>query len=384
MVLLDAADASGTRQAQAWSLQAVARVAVPVVVGAAPAPGGAAAAPLPDHPGAVVVCPPGGERAPSDDRPLVTAHLGAPDVPESVALWEALLPGTNGTARSLAGLARVDALSARRAVADAWVAGQADPDPTGVLNGLRQRADAELPPSARLERPTVGWADLITSAAQEALLRSVVDRMRGQARVLHDWGLAATVHGGGGARGLLTGPPGTGKSLAAAVIAAELGLDLMVVDLGALMSKWLGETEDSLGAVFDAARRVRSVLFFDEADAIFGRRTEVADAQSQWANLQTAYVLGRIDRFDGLVLLATNLRSAIDDAFVRRLDVVVEFDEPDREQRLRLWRRHLPPTAPLADDVDLAALAALYEITGALIRNAVLAARLRGRRRAAR
>jgi SpoVK/Ycf46/Vps4 family AAA+-type ATPase len=301
--------------------------------------------------------------------------LDAPDLPESVAMWEALLPGANGAARSLAGLARVDALSAGRAVADARIgSGTRDPDPQGVLAGLRQRIGAELPPSTRLERPTVHWSDLISSPTQELLLRSVVDRMTGQARVLHDWGLAATVHGGRGTRALLTGPPGTGKSLAAGVIAAELGLELMVVDLGALVSKWLGETEKNLGAVFDAARRARSVLFFDEADAIFGRRTEIADAQSRWANLQTAYVLGRIDRFDGLVLLATNLRSAIDDAFVRRLDVVVEFDEPNRDQRLRLWRRHLPPIAPLADDVDLPALAALYEITGALIRNAVLGA----------
>jgi SpoVK/Ycf46/Vps4 family AAA+-type ATPase len=292
-----------------------------------------------------------------------------------VALWEALLPGVNGAARALAGLAQVDALSAGRAVADARVdSGNADPDTRGVLAGLRQRIDAELPPSARLERPAVGWTDLVIAPAEKLLLRSVVDRMTGQARVLHDWGLAGTVHGGRGARVLLTGPPGTGKSLAAGVIAADLGLDLMVVDLGALVSKWLGETEKNLGAVFDAARRARAVLFFDEADAIFGRRTEVSDAQSRWANMQTAYVLGRIDRFDGLVLLATNLRSAVDDAFVRRLDVVVEFGEPDREQRLRLWQRHLAPGVPLAGDVDLPALAALYEITGALIRNAVLAA----------
>lgn len=357
------------RQAQTWSLHALVQDAIPLVYG------GTGAAPLPQHPGPVIVCPAAGERAPHDGRPLVTARLDSPGVAESIALWEALLPGSNGTARSLAGLVRVDWLSARRAVADARLgSASAVPEPGLVLAGLRQRIDAELPFSVRLEKPSADWRDLVVTPSQELLLQAITGRVAGQATVLHDWGLEATVHGGRGVRALLTGPPGTGKSLTARVIAAQLDLDLMVVDLGALMSKWLGETEKNLGAVFDAARQARAVLFFDEADAVFGRRTEISDAQSRWANLQTAYVLARMDRFDGLVLLATNLRSAIDDAFVRRLDVVVEFDEPDRDQRLLLWQRHLPPAAPLADDVDVPALAALYEVTGALIRNAVLAA----------
>jgi hypothetical protein len=357
------------RQAQTWSLHALVHDAIPLVYG------GTGTAPLPQHPGQVIVCPAAGERAPHDARPLLTTRLESPGVAESVALWEALLPGANGTARSLAGLVRVDWLSARRAVADAHLGSRSVvPAADRVLAGLRQRIDAELPFSVRLEKPSAQWRDLVLTPAQGLLLQAITYRMAGQATVLHDWGLGATVHGGEGVRALLTGPPGTGKSLAARVIAAELDLDLMVVDLGALMSKWLGETEKNLGAVFDAARQARAVLFFDEADAVFGRRTEISDAQSRWANLQTAYVLARMDRFDGLVLLATNLRAAIDDAFVRRLDVIVEFDEPDRDQRLLLWQRHLPPTAPLADDVDLPALAALYEVTGALIRNAVLAA----------
>jgi hypothetical protein len=355
------------RQARSWSLHALARGAVPVLFG------GTGPAPLPDHPGLVVVCPDAGSHAPHDARPLVTVHLDRPGLPDSIALWDGLLPAVNGAARTLAGLVRVDGLSARLAVTDA-TALTASPGPGHVLAGLRQRISADLPPSVRLERPDARWDDLVVTPAQESLLRSVVDRVRGQAQVLHEWGLGAAAHGGQGARALLTGPPGTGKSLAAGVIAARLGLDLMCVDLGALMSKWLGETEKNLGAVFDAAWRARAVLFFDEADAVFGRRTEISDAQSRWANLQTAYLLGRMDRYEGLVLLATNLRSVIDDAFVRRVDVVVEFDEPDRDLRLRLWRRHLPSTAPLAGDVDLPALAALYEITGALIRNAVLAA----------
>jgi hypothetical protein len=369
VVPIDVTDAPlNLRQAQTWSLHALVHDAIPLVFG------GIGSAPIPRHPGIVIVCPAAGERAPHDARPLVTADVGSPGVPESVALWEALLPGSNGDARRLAGLVRVDELSARRAVADARIGTANTPEADRVLAGLRQRIDAELPPSVRLEEPRGSWHDLVVSPSQELLLHAIVGRVTGQATVLHEWGLGTTTHGGNGVRALLTGPPGTGKSLAAGVLAAELDLDLMVVDLGALMSKWLGETEKNLGAVFDAARQARAVLFFDEADAVFGRRTEISDAQSRWANLQTAYLLARMDRFDGLVLLATNLRSAIDDAFVRRLDVVVEFGEPDRDQRLQLWQRHLPPTAPLAANVDLPALAALYEVTGALIRNAVLAA----------
>jgi SpoVK/Ycf46/Vps4 family AAA+-type ATPase len=155
---------------------------------------------------------------------------------------------------------------------------------------------------------------------------------------------------------------------------AELGLDLLVVDLAALVSKWLGETEKNIAEVFDAAEQCHAVLFFDEADAVFGRRTDGTEAQARWANLETAYLLSRIDRADGLVVLATNLRRNIDDAFLRRLDVVIELDEPDRPARERLWRLHLPAGAPRAPDVDVGALAAMYEITGGLIRNASLAA----------
>jgi hypothetical protein len=370
-VAIDAADLDRERT-PAWSAHVVARDAVPVVVGRPERP------PLPDHPGAVVVAASAVTGVAMDHRPAVTVELPPPALGDAVAMWHRLLPELNGAGTELAGLLRVGELRAAQAVTDSRAAA-ATVDPgalsvAGVVAHVRRRTDVSLPASVRLEHPDAGWHQLVIPDGERRLLTSVVGRVREQARVLHDWGFARAARCRGGARVLLSGPPGTGKTLAVEVIAAELGLDLLVVDLSALVSKWLGETEKNIAEVFDAAERCQAVLFFDEADAVFGRRTDGSDAQARWANLETAYLLGRIDRFDGLVVLATNLRRNIDDAFVRRLDVVVELDEPDRAAREELWRCHLPAAAPQAEDVDLAALAAMYEVTGGLIRNATLAA----------
>jgi len=176
---------------------------------------------------------------------------------------------------------------------------------------------------------------------------------------------------------LFAGPPGTGKTLAAEVMAHALGAHLLVVDISRVVSKWIGETEKNLAEVFDTAERVQAVLLFDEADALFGKRTEVSDAHDRYANLETAYLLARLERFDGLAILSTNLRQNIDAAFIRRLEFVVEFDEPGAEQREELWRCHLPANAPIAPDVRLSTLASLYPVVGAVIRNAAVAAAFR-------
>jgi len=361
-----------TDRSLAWSVHLLARGAVPVLVGRPPG------APLPVHPGPVVVATSTMTGLPLDDRPAVTVELAPPDLGDAVAMWRRLLPELNGSSAALAGLLRVGELGARRAVTDSR-ATAASLDPAalsveGVVAQVRRRTDVQLPRSVRLVRPDATFEQLVLSDEQDRLLCSVLDRVRGQAQVLHEWGFSRAARHRGGARVLLSGPPGTGKSLAAAAAAAELGLDLLVVDLAALVSKWLGETEKNIAEVFDAAEHCQAVLFFDEADAVFGRRTDGSDAQGRWANLETAYLLSRIDRSDGLVVLATNLRRNIDDAFLRRLDVIIELDEPDRAARERLWRLHLPAGAPRAPDVDLGPLAAMYEITGGLIRNAALAA----------
>jgi SpoVK/Ycf46/Vps4 family AAA+-type ATPase len=194
-----------------------------------------------------------------------------------------------------------------------------------------------------------------------------------QRLVLETWDLRHRAHAQHGARLLLTGPPGTGKSLAARAVATAARTDLLVVDVSRIVSKWLGETEKNLAAAFEAAERTQAVLMLDEADALFGTRTEISDAHDRYANLETAYLLARLDRFEGLAILTTNLRANIDPAFLRRVDYVVEFPLPDAVHRGRLWQRHLP-TEVLAEDVDIDALAGLYPVPGAWIRNVSVAA----------
>ncbi len=284
------------------------------------------------------------------DRPLLIVSVGPTPIGERVRLWQALLPGRPDLVDELASIHRVDAVRAGRAVADAVVRIELDgEDELGrdvLAATIRQRAAGRLPAGARLVTPRAGWADLVVDHDAQRILSAATDRARHQVRVLHEWGFGSGRAGETGVRLLFSGPPGTGKTLAAEVMASVLELDLLVVDLAALVSKWLGETEKNLAEVFDVAERTQALLFFDEADSLFARRTDVNDAHSRWANLETAYLLGRLERFDGIAVLATNLRANIDTAFVRRLEFVCEFHEPERGERELLWERHLSRAAP--------------------------------------
>ena len=264
------------------------------------------------------------------------------------------------------------ALAAADVRLHAWLVGR-HPDRDHLRDRVDARTAGTVPAGAVLVHPGAGWADLVLPADRIEQLREAVDRMAHQEQVLGEWELRRSA-GAPGLRLLFAGPPGTGKTLAAEVIAAELGRDLLVVDLSQLVSKWIGETEKNLAAVFEAAERDGAALLFDEADALFGKRTEVADARDRYANLETAYLLARLERFTGVAVLATNLRQNLDAAFARRIEFVVLFDQPDEAARLALWRRHLPAAAPLDDDADLPLLAGLYQMPGALIRNAAVAA----------
>jgi SpoVK/Ycf46/Vps4 family AAA+-type ATPase len=243
-----------------------------------------------------------------------------------------------------------------------------------LVGTVDARTAGSVPAGAVLVHPDANWKDLVLPADQLLQLQEAAGRMRARTQVLQHWGFGSRRHGTNGLRMLFFGPPGTGKTLAAEVIASEVRRDLLVVDLSRLVSKWIGETEKNLSAVFDAAESADAAIFFDEADALFGRRTEVGDARDRYANLETAYLLFRLERFDGIAVLASNLRQNIDPAFARRIEFMVAFDPPDEEARLRLWRLHLPTAAPLDPAVSLPELAALYELPGALIRNAALAA----------
>ncbi len=177
--------------------------------------------------------------------------------------------------------------------------------------------------------------------------------------------------GGGRGRGvaaLFAGDSGTGKTMSAEVIAADLGLDLYVVDLSTVVDKYVGQTEKNLERIFTEAAGVNGVLLFDEADAIFGKRSEVSDAHDRYANMESAYLLQRMESFDGVAILTTNLRANLDEAFIRRLDVIVDFPVPDQELRRSLWDHCLGTDLPRAADVDLDRCARTYELSGGAIR----------------
>lgn len=218
------------------------------------------------------------------------------------------------------------------------------------------------------------FAALVLPPAPLAMLHDLVGVRATADVVLEQWGLGAAFNRRPGVVAPFSGSSGTGKTMAAGVVAQALGLDLYRIDLASVVSKYIGETERNLERIFAAAERSSAVLFFDEADALFGKRSEVQDARDRYANIEVSYLLQRIERFDGVAILATNLRQNLDDAFLRRIDFVVEFPLPQAADRLALWRRLADTAAPIDPDVDFAVLAQRFELTGGAIRNCVLAA----------
>jgi SpoVK/Ycf46/Vps4 family AAA+-type ATPase len=237
---------------------------------------------------------------------------------------------------------------------------------------LRRIAAGEIEQLATRIQPRRTWDDLVLSPQKLEVVRYLVDRARHRHVVYGDWGFSPLPSRG--VVGMFAGPSGTGKTLTAEIIAGELGLDLYRIDLSQLVSKYIGETEQNLAKVFAAAEASPVVLFFDEADALLGKRSEVRDSHDRYANIEVAYLLQRLERYDGVVLLATNLAGNMDSAFARRIHVTVEFTLPDRAERRRIWERSLPSTAPLASDVDLDRLADFVDIPGGAITNAATGA----------
>ena len=310
----------------------------------------------------------------------------APDTGAAPDAWAEAVPAEETAGFDLAAAVsayRLDPERAGRAVTTArglaaFDGGRLTAD--HVQRAARQQSAPALERHARRVEPGVDWSDLVLPAEPLERLRELVSRARHRDRVLREWRLRP---GGGRGRGvvaLFTGESGTGKTLSAEVVAAELGLDLYVVDLSALVDKYIGETEKNLERVFAEADRTDAVLLFDEADAVFGKRGEVKDAHDRYANLESAYLLQRLESFDGIAVLTSNFRGNIDEAFTRRLDLVVDFPFPDAEHRLALWRGFLKD-APCAPDLELRHCAAEFELAGGGIRGAAVTA---GYRAAAR
>lgn len=244
-----------------------------------------------------------------------------------------------------------------------------------VQLAVRRLLAGPLTTLARRIQPAKTWDDLVLSEPRLAQLRTVVGRFRHARTVYDDWGV--TTASGRGILTLFTGPSGTGKSLAAEVIAHTLGLDLYKIDLSSIVSKYIGETEQNLERLFQAASAGSAVLFFDEADSIFGKRSEVKDGRDRYANLEVSYLLQRLESYDGVVVLASNLPGNIDEAFLRRIHEVVSFTAPGVVERRAIWAHHLSDGALPVADLDVDRLAERFEVTGGIIRNAVVGAAFR-------
>lgn len=363
---------------RAVAVHALARGVIPIIR-LAPPDDGTTPPPLGfgDHPAPVVVCARTGLVRPQGARAVLPVTVERLTHAERRGVWAALLPELHDRAAVLGARYAAEPAQVAATAADVRARSRLDGQPPALADvalSISTRNSGAVAAGIKLIRPKATWDTLVLPHDRLLQLREALDRLLHQARVIDEWGFLNGRPGARGVRMLFSGPPGTGKTLSAEVLAQELGADLMLVDISRVVSKWIGETEKNLAAVFDAAEQAQAVLLFDEADALFGKRTEVSDAHDRYANLETAYLLNRLERFDGLAILSTNLRQNIDSAFVRRLEFVVEFDEPSLADRIRLWRCHLPATAPLAPDADVHELATLYPVVGGLIRNAAVAA----------
>jgi hypothetical protein len=242
-----------------------------------------------------------------------------------------------------------------------------------LLAAARSQCELDLGPLASKLAPRAGWDDLVLPPGTRRQIADLAAAIAQRERVFGEWEFAAT--GGSGASNvvaLFAGGSGTGKTMSAGVIAREVGLDLWRINLSNVVSKYIGETEKNLERIFYGARAGDAILFFDEADALFGKRSEVKDAHDRYANIEISYLLQRIEQHDGVVILASNLSRNIDQAFTRRLHCAIEFPMPDAALREELWRKALPRAAPVARDVDLAFFARQFGFAGGDIRAAAL------------
>ncbi len=272
---------------------------------------------------------------------------------------------------------RNHAISARAAENDSIApeaCARAAPTLADCFATARARCTLDVGSSARKITPVHEWADIILPADAMQQLRELCDRVTHRHIVLGDWGFRRTLSLGRGVTALFAGTSGTGKTMAAEIVARELGLDLYKIDLAGVVSKYIGETEKNLDRVFTAAEHANAILFFDEADALFGKRSEVRDSHDRYANIEISYLLQKMDQYEGVAVLATNLRENMDEAFVRRLQFVIEFPFPDETHRRALWRGLFPAETPRDAAIDYAFLAKHFRLTGGHIKNIVLGA----------
>jgi hypothetical protein len=243
-----------------------------------------------------------------------------------------------------------------------------------LISAARAHSSPNLSGLAQKIEPRYDWDDLIVPGDQKAMLQELVQMVKGRGVVMEEWGVGRKLKTSAGVTVLFAGPPGTGKTMAAEVITSDLGLDLYKLDLSTVVSKFIGETEKNLWRIFDEAQSSSAVLFFDEADAIFGKRSEVKDSHDRYANMEVSYLLQRMEQYDGVTILATNLRANMDEAFTRRMQFIVDFPFPDEDDRMRIWQTLFPVDLPQSADIDLALFASRFKLAGGNIRNIIVSA----------
>ncbi|TVO67364.1 ATP-binding protein [Denitromonas ohlonensis] len=354
-----------------WQREAALLGAGLLIVQGDDAPSAALSRFIPQIDGLLVVS---GAHAPRIDGDSLHYSVSKLDAPGQRQLWQAALGDAADTlADTLDSLASQYRLGARRIAACARQVDRSDPaDAAATLHRLSRGDGTALSDMAQHIVPCATWDDLILPDAQRRTLQQLAVHARHRITVHHDWGFAGKGARGLGIATLFSGESGTGKTLAAEVLAGELGLALYRIDLSAVISKYIGETEKNLRKVFDAAEDIGALLLFDEADALFGKRSEVKDSHDRYANIEVSYLLQRMEAYRGLAILTTNHKTALDTAFQRRLRFVVHFPYPDAVQREAIWRSIFPAATPLGD-LDFVKLARL-NATGGNIRNIALSA----------
>ena len=316
---------------------------------------------------------------------LVHVEFPWPDFEARRRLWRELVAGSpslraapEGQIEIIADKFRFTAGKIHRAAAEAGHRARMrrQPSPETVTEELyracRSQSTTKLGELAQKIKPLYRWDDIVLSKDTLRHLREICLHVRHRRRVFTDWNFDQKVSLGKGTSALFAGPPGTGKTMAAEVIATDLGLDLFKIDLSTVVSKYIGETEKNLSRIFMEAEQSNAILFFDEADALFGKRSEVKDAHDRYANIEINYLLQKMEEYEGIVIMASNFQKNIDEAFTRRLRFIIEIPFPDRNYRAKIWRNIFPAETPRAGDIPFDFLAGKFEITGGNIKNIAL------------
>ena len=310
----------------------------------------------------------------------ICLELPQPTAEEKAGLWEHFLGKyaheTDLEPRALGSKYVLNAGGIRRTLhaAKKWAAGDGREQigAEDISWAVHQSQAGQMGSFAARVACVFGWEDLIVEEKARRQLVYICDQMKYRSIVGHQWGFFEKMPYGRGLSALFYGPPGTGKTMAVQVIAKDLGLDLYRVDLSRMVSKYIGETEKNISALFEKAKHMNVVLFFDEADSFFSRRSEVKDANDRSANAEVAHLLQKLEEYEGITILATNLKDNIDDAFKRRIRFMVNFRFPSAETRRKLWNSLIPEAAPRSRDLDLDFFADQFELSGSQIKEVLL------------